>query len=314
MQFWALLVDSFHEARDRKIFWVLIAITLLIATLMLCIGFKEDRVTILFGLWESSTDYYSPLSSAGRSHITGIVVYAIMDGFLGSVGMLLMIIATAGAFPAMMQKGAIDVVLAKPIGRPKLFCYKYLGGMVFVLIQATLFVGLTFLVAGLRWRTWVPGYLVYIPLMVLMFSYVYCVSVLVAVITRSTVAAILVTLGAWVIFALVRQSTGAFELLPELKKHEQIYRVVQVVSWIPPKTADIPYLGAKWANAGVSLDMFPSSVLETGTEAERAQVQRSRQFEVEQLEIDPLASIGSSLLFEAVIVLLAMWVFCRQDF
>lgn len=314
MQFWALIVDSFHEARDRKIFWVLIGITLLVATLMLCIGFKEDRVTILFGLWEPSTDYYSPLSSAGRSHIAGLMVYAIMDVFLGSAGMLLMIIATASAFPAMLQKGAIDVLLAKPIGRPKLFFYKYLSGMVFVLIQAILFIGLTFLVAGLRWRIWVPGYLVYIPLMVLMFSYVYCVSVLVAVITRSTVAAILVTICAWVIFALIRQGPGAFELVPELKKNEQIYRAVQVVSWIPPKTADIPYLGAKWANAGVSLDMFPSSIMETGTEAERVRVRRSRDFEAEQLEIDPLASIGSSLLFEAVVVLLAMWVFCRQDF
>ena len=83
MQFWALIVDSFHEARDRKIFWVLIGITLLVATLMLCIGFKEVRVTILFGLWEPSTDYYSPTSSACRSYIARHMLYAIMAVLLG---------------------------------------------------------------------------------------------------------------------------------------------------------------------------------------------------------------------------------------
>ncbi len=103
-------------------------------------------------------------------------------------------------------------------------------------------------------------------------------------------------------------------MAPELKKHDKIHRAVQIVCWIPPKTADTPYLAAKWAKAGISLDAFPSSVMEIGTEEERAQVQRSRLFEEKQLEISPLASIGSSLVFEAVIVLLGMWAFSRQDF
>lgn len=314
MQFWALIVDSLRDARDRKIFWVLVGLTLLIVLLMLSIGFEGDRVSILFGLWESQTDYYSPLSASGRSHIVAFVVYGAMDSFLGWIGILLMIIATAGVFPALMQGGAIDVLLAKPISRPKLFLYKYVASMVFVLIQATLFVALTFLVMGLRWGVWVPGYLLCVPLLVLLFSYVYCVSVLVAVTTRSTVAAILLTIGAWTLFALIRQAPGVFEIAPDLKKHERAYRVVRVISWLPPKTADITYLGAKWAGAGMSLDMLPSSIAPAGTEADRAQMDQVRQFEREQLEISPLASIGSSLVFEAAVVLLAMWVFRRQDF
>ena len=48
MQFWALIVDSFRHTRDRKIFWVMIGISLLIATAMSLISFDEKGITIFF--------------------------------------------------------------------------------------------------------------------------------------------------------------------------------------------------------------------------------------------------------------------------
>lgn len=314
MQFWALIVDSFRESRDRKIFWVLVGITLLITLAMLSTGFSENSVSLLFGLFETETSEYSPLSVMGRSRIASLVVYFIMDMFLGFVGMCLMVVATAGVFPAIMQRGTIDILLAKPLGRPRLFLYKYLASMMFVLVQAALFVGLTFLVMGLRWRVWVPGYLLSIPLLLLLFSYVYCISVLVGVTTRSTVAAILVSLGAWVLFALIPAVPALFEMFPTMQKYERVHRAAKVVAWLPPKTADVPYLAARWADAGTSLDMFPTAVMEGGTEQDRAAMQQARELEEEQLEVSPLKSIGSSLIFEACIVALAMWRFSRRDF
>ena len=49
MQFWALIVDSFRESRDRKIFWVMLGLSLLIAAAMSCISFEQGRVNFLFG-------------------------------------------------------------------------------------------------------------------------------------------------------------------------------------------------------------------------------------------------------------------------
>ena len=86
--------------------------------------------------------------------------------------------------------GSIDVVLSKPMTRWQVFLGKYAGSMVFVFVQACIFVLLTFVVIGIRWGCWIPGYLLTIPLVLLLFSYLYCVSVWVAVYFRSTVAAV----------------------------------------------------------------------------------------------------------------------------
>ncbi len=314
MQLWTLVVDGFRESLDRKIFWVMAGFAVLVAAMMACIGMEADRVTILFGLWGIETDFYNPLSVLGRSHIAGLVVYMLTYSLLGWGGTVLMIIATAGMFPAMMRRGSIDVPLSKPLGRYRLFLYKYLASMVFVFLQASLFVGLSFLVMGIRWGVWVPGYLLSIPLLVLLFSYVYCVSVLVAVRTGSGVAATLLSIGAWVLYICPATAVQTFEQIPELKKHERIYQTMRVAAWIPPKTGDIPYLAARWAGAGISLELLPPSWMQVGTQNHRAQIDSAREMEERELAKNALLSIGSSLLFEAVIVLLAMWSFARKDY
>ncbi len=314
MQFWALVVDSFRESLDRKIFWVLIAITLVIAAAMISVGIESDRINFFFGMWDFETDHLNPLSDLGRSRIVGTVVYVLMDLFLGWVGIILMVIATAGVFPRLMEHGAIDVLLSKPMSRYRLFVYKYLATMVFVLLQAALFVGVTFLVMGLRWGVWVPGYLLSIPLLVLLFSYVYCVSVLVAVKTRSTVAAILLSIGAWVLYACPVMTLQAFDAFPSLKERERLYQAMRVASWIPPKTAEIPYIAAKWAQAGTSIDIFPTSVTAGERESDREHIERAREIEQRELDKNPVYSIGSSLLFEVVVVLWAMALFARRDY
>lgn len=314
MQFWTLVVDSFRESLDRKIFWVMAGFSVLAAATMACIGMEADRVTILFGLWDIETDHYSPLSSLGRSHIASLVVYMLTYSLLGWIGTILMIIATAGMFPAMMRRGSIDVPLSKPLGRHRLFIYKYLSSMVFVLLQAAFFVVLIFLVMGIRWGVWLPGFLLSIPLLVLLFSYIYCVSVLVAVRTGSGVAATLLSIGAWVLYVCPVIAVQTFDQFPELKKHERVYRAVRAIAWIPPKTGEIPYLAAKWAGAGTSLDVVPASVIQGGTPNDIAQIENAREIEERELAKNPFVSIGTSLAFEAVVVLLAMWSFARKDY
>jgi ABC-type transport system involved in multi-copper enzyme maturation permease subunit len=314
MQLWALIYDSFRHAVDRKIFWVLIAITVMVVLAMASIGFEQDRISFLFGAWEVENEEYNPVTLIGRTNLIGIMVYTISDIFLGWVGITLMIIATASIFPAMMEPGAVDILLSKPIARPVLFLYKYVASMVFVLAQAVIFVGLTFLVMGLRWGVWAPGYLLTIPLMLLLFSYLYCVSVLVGVYTRSSVAAILVSLAAWVTFSLMHQAPGVFEVL-ELNTNSATYQAVRGAAWIPPKTGDVPYLAARWSGAGTSMQATPSGVFDNEAYADQQQpLARAEEWEQRQLAKSPWTSIGSSLLFEAFIVFIAMRKFTRQDF
>ncbi len=311
MQLWSLIVDSLRESLDRKIFWVMIALTFLVTLTMASVGFDGDEVSFLFGWWSAKSGSYNPLTELGRSHLLGFMIYYVNEAFVWWIGVTLMIIATAGAMPSFLERGAVDVVLAKPIGRARLFLYKYLAGMVFVAVQAGVFFGLTFLVMGVRWGVWSPGYLMSAVLLVLLFSYLYCVSVFVAVKTRSAVASILLTILAWVMFAAVHQAPAVFDVVPSLKEKRTLYAVVRAASWIPPKTGDFPYLAARWAKAGTSIDSMPLLPAEMSNDP---QFQQARDAERQELEKSQVLSIGSSLLFEAVIVLWAMWSFARKDY
>lgn len=313
MQFWAFIVDSFRESLDRKIFWVIAAITLVVVLTLLCIGFEADRVTLAFGLWDVETDHFNPASISGRQHIIGVVVYALTYTVLGWMGVILMVIATAGMFPRMLDSGVIDILASKPMSRPKLFLLKYFASMVFVLFHATVFVGLTFLVMGLRWGVWVPGYLLSVFLLVILFSYIFCVSVLVGVKTRSTAAAILISLGAWFLFTAPFNTLQVVEKFPSLKEKTRVYQGLQVARWILPKTAEIPYIAANWAGAGTYIEALPMPVESRGGPSDE-DLRLARELEQEELRKNPWVSIGTSLGFEAIIVLWAMGSFARKDY
>lgn len=310
MQFWALIVDSFRESLDRKIFWVMLLITLVVAAAMFCIGFQPGSIDVLFGTWSIPTDKFTLAGKIRTDFLAGIATEWIMDNILGSLAVILALIATAGFLPSLMERGVIEVVLSKPLPRWKVFLGKYIGSLVFFFVHAVIFVVLTFFIVGFRWGAWVPGYLLGIPLTVMLFSLLYCISALVAVTTRSSVAAILITLGAWVGFAGIQSLGDAFEMYPEWKDNRTIYETATVMRWIVPKTQDLTYMARKWSGAASPLEMMG----EPKDQKDRDMLDRASQAENARLEVRPVYSIGTSLLFEAAVVLLAMWKFSRQDY
>ena len=296
------------ESLDRKIFWVLAGISVLVAAAMFCIGFEPDRVNIMFGLWEFETELFDPTSETGRENITSIAVGS-MDLIVGWIGVMLAIIATAGFFPEFMRRGAIDVLLSKPMTRAKVFLGKYIGSMVFVLLQAGLFGLLTFVVTGVRWGTWLPAYLLMIPLLVILFSYLYCVSVWVAVTMRSPIAAIFLSMAAWVVFTGVQHMDDTLEVYPKWKENRTLFYTVRTARWIVPKTHDITYLAERWTGAGSGTNLVPEI-----EDEDVEMMERVKTVEQKRREVNAIHTIGSSLAFEAFVVLWAMWIFARKDY
>ncbi len=312
MQFRAILLDSLRESLDRKVFWALLLISAIVAAAMASIGFAPDHISI-FGKLQTMTTEFNPQTVEGRGNILDIVIRLVTDVVLNWIGMLLILVATAGFLPTMLERGAIDVVLAKPIGRTRLFLYKYAAAMVFVLLQASIFAALVFLVMGLRWGVWAPRFLIVVPLAVLLFSYLYCVSALVAVTTRSTLAAILITIAAWFVFTVpqtVKQTMDGFGV----DRANTWYRLADAARWIPPKTADIAYLAARSAGTSRGLNRIFGDVPADASPTERAQWDAAQRADDEMFRASPLVSIGSSLAFEFVLVAIAAWRFNRRDF
>lgn len=309
MQTWALIADSFRESLDRKIFWVMLIIEGIVAAAMFCITFQPDQVDILFGTWVIKTDIFGAGGELRTDFLTSVLVEWIGDSVLGSVGIFLAIIATAGFIPSLLDRGTVELVASKPLPRWKLFLGRYLGSLSFILVHATLFVSVTFLIAGSRWGVWVPRYLIIIPLMVVLFSYLYCISALVGTFTRSTIASILVTIIVWIGIVGVQSTGDYFEMFPEWKEYSTAYRATQAIRWSIPKTQDITLLARKWTRAADPTTMMPDDHASA-----HDMIGRARRAEMARLQIPPVYTIGSSLLFEAVILLLALWKFSRSDY
>jgi ABC-type transport system involved in multi-copper enzyme maturation permease subunit len=53
--------------------------------------------------------------------------------------LVLALISTASIFPELIASGSIDLYLSKPISRLRLFLTKYVGGLLFVVLQMTIF-------------------------------------------------------------------------------------------------------------------------------------------------------------------------------
>lgn len=309
MQTWALIVDSFRESLDRKIFWVMLLISIAVASAMFCLSFEPHRINVLFGTWTVETDLFTVGDSLRMDMLSSVIVEYITDLVLGSIGILLALIATAGFFPALMERGGIEVLLSKPLPRWKLMLGKYIGSLTFMAVQAAIFVLLTFLVAGFRWKVWLPRYFLVVPLMILMFSFLYSVSTLVAVYTRSTVAVILITIFAWVMFTGIQSTGDYFEMYPELKEYRSAYNGVRVARWIIPKTSDLTLLARRWTKSA-----DPTDFMTKPDEHEKQMINRALNAEELRMQIPPVLTIGSSLLFEAVILAIAIWKFSRKDF
>lgn len=245
-----------------------------------------------------------PLKKVFRPTSIGQVIYIIENNLVNGIGagiaIILGVIITSFFIPNMLRKGSIDLMLAKPIHRGTLLIYKYIGGMSFMFIFAAVAVGSVWVVIGLRSGLWNPKFLLLIPLLTFAFGILYAVSTLVAVLTRSAVAALLVTLAfsglLWIIAYAYNQidqirNTPVKEILPDW-----VYSTADVVNGVLPRTRDLDVITTKLI-ADVMTDndrqKYESALLSYPNWGE---------------------TFGVSLVWIAVLLGLACWRFSRKDF
>ena len=197
----ALLLDALYQILDNKVFRLLVLLTMIPILFSFFVGFREDEIVFFFGL--RTTDYESllrslglPVGVASELRLTTIqaVQSLIIENLSGTVGILFCIAATAFFVPRMLERGTADTLFSKPVSRASLLIARYLSGVLFVFILSSVLVlgvhtGLT-LVSGYS----DPGFLWGILTLTYVFAMVHAVSTCIAVLTRSSVAAILCTL------------------------------------------------------------------------------------------------------------------------
>ena len=139
----------------------------------------------------------SPVSRTEATPIIKGIVAAIMNFFVGTLGVLAAILVTAPIIPHTFEPGAIDLLLSKPISRSLLFLTKFAGGCAFILLNAAYFIIGLWLILGLRFDLWSGRLLLSIPIFLFLFAIYYAVSSLAGVLWRNAVVSIVVTILFW---------------------------------------------------------------------------------------------------------------------
>lgn len=197
MQTWALLGDAYRELNHRKLFWVTMVISGIVVLAFATMGNNEDGLTILY--WTIpirflSTDFFS------HGEFYKFIFSELGIGFwLTWIATILAVISTASIFPDFVGSGSIDLMLSKPISRTRLFLTKFVTGLLFVALQVTVFTIASMLVIGIRGGEWEPWILISIPLVVIFYSYLFCVQAVVGMVTRSAIASIIAVLLFWML-------------------------------------------------------------------------------------------------------------------
>jgi ABC-type transport system involved in multi-copper enzyme maturation permease subunit len=390
----ALFVDAYRELSAKRLFWLVLILSGLVVAAFAVLGISPQGVTIakwtigdFGGLVTSDT---IPPDKFYKGLFSGFGI----QFWLAWIASILALVSTAGMFPDFIAGGAIELTLSKPISRLRLFFTKYATGLLFVTLQVTVFSVASFLVIGFRGKTWEPAVFLAIPIVVVFFSYLFSMCVLLGLLTRSTIASLLLTLLAWLFLfclnvsdqmilqgreinamrveALPRQIAGMERTAADQLRREFITEKVSEglprpdaeaqargmtfppdeMERVHPRLRDAreslrsaeaaaPKWDRAWRLFGMAKTVFPKTTettdllervlikdmdLEPPEDAEDDQVpswMRLSRADQQRLATRMAAAyrqrsawwvLGTSLGFEAVVLALGAWVFCRRDF
>lgn len=209
----AMFVDAYRELAAGKLFWITLALSSLVAGVFAAVGIDEEGMSVLWFRLPIPIDSGSLPPSA----LYKFLFFQFgMGVWLTWIATILGLVTTAGVIPSLISSGVIDSMVAKPISRSRLFLTRFSSGLLFAALQVTLFTTVAFLVLGIRGGEWMPAVFLAIPIVVVFFSYLFAILALVGLLTRSTIASLLLTLLIWFMLFIVNSVDGSL-----LQFHEQ---------------------------------------------------------------------------------------------
>lgn len=344
----AIFYGAYRNLNSRKLFWISLVISALVVAAFAMVGITDRGLKII--TWEIESHVLNTRVMEPDVFYKMIFVQVGVGVWLAWIATILALVSTAGIFPDLITSGSVDLYVSKPMSRARLFLTEYLAGLLFVTLQVAVFSLASFLVIGSRGGAWEPGVFVSIPLVVSLFSYLFAVCVLLGVITRSTVASLLMTLLFW--FGVAMIGAGEQGVLVQIKYEEHKVDLSQmfVVSGdgvTAHQTGDDPKpkieeakndsrgeasRGLKQAHrilygiktvlpkTGDTVELLRRSLISLAELPDQSRIpdqrfrdaQRDFQEEIENRSVAWV--VGTSLAFECVVLALAAAVFCRRDF
>lgn len=343
-----IFLDTFRLIRSQAIFYICLALSCLAALIFLCIGFYDYGLSLFFGSVEIPCELLETDGEWRKTFYLSLFQWLGIDLWLGWGAIILGLISTAAIFPNYQKSTRIGVELSKPPHRWQLFTFRYLSGMLFVLVQVLLFVSIAWLAIGWRTGAWIFEVWLAVPFVLLAFSFVYIVQIFVGVWTRSTLAGLIAGLLVWGVSNTVgfsERQMGGFAVAVEqeviemnatdLSEQEQAFIADQQQSALSIQTAHRFLHGLytispkakrttdlcgrfleKHAKGNAKLGMGLAGAILAGAPETYGQIFASENTEKKASngQGSALWIIGTSLGFELVLFMIAGWIFVRRDF
>ena len=248
------------------------------------------RFKLLFGAGEVPIDSMTPAEVV-------IDVQRTMARLLaGMFGMLVLLLAFGGTLPDLMQKGSLDLLLARPIGRARLLLFTYAGAVLTVLLVTAVIYGVCAVTLSLRSGHFSWAFVACALPTTTVFAAVFPVAMLVGVVTRHGNFAALAALACYgaadVVASLRTQFVDAGVVNGSMWK-----TVLEILWWITLKTGEIATLGV--------LRLGRSELSAAGFERFRQQFPAAA---------DALTAYGTTALFAAFFLGATILLFRRRDF
>lgn len=319
--------DTFRQSLHTRLFWVILAVTAVCVLVCLSIrvtgdlprthvdgevpaylpkteaekidpkNIEVDNVPVLSG--EMSFAFGAVTVPIGKSKVDSVRYIQLMlaGGVADTLGILLVLLWTAGFLPTFLEPNSATVLLAKPAPRWAILLGKYFGVCGFVAVHATLFVAGTWAAVGLATGVWTGEYWLAVPLLIVHFSVFYAVSAFLAVCTRSTVAAAFGTLLFWLVCWVMNFTHHRFTAFPVEGMSGVGHFFLDAGYWLLPKPLDM---------GGLFYDAMSAEKLSMPMDELRILKERGQSY--------PEASVAASLGFAAVTLGLAAYEFEQTDY
>jgi ABC-type transport system involved in multi-copper enzyme maturation permease subunit len=195
----ALARNALHQVLDNLVFRILAGLILVPIAFAFLVGFHQDEIVLAFGLqrW-SYAELYGLVDARPGLHpredtLEGLV-WLVLDNLGGTVGVLFCVAATAFFVPRLIERGSAGVVFGKPVSRTTLYLSRFGAGLSFVLLLSGVLAG------GMCLGLWLvsgyadPGILCAPLALAYVYGLTHAVSMLCGILTRSSVASLLLTL------------------------------------------------------------------------------------------------------------------------
>lgn len=217
-QTWAILLDQYRELSAKRLFWITMALSLLVVALYGSFGINERGLTFFAIQFETSP--FDSNTIPPNLLYTFVFANLAVPIWLTWIATILALVSTASIIPDFIAGGSVELALSKPISRWRLLLTKFASGLLFVTLQVGVFSLASFIVIGLRGNTWEWGIFLAIPIVVTFFSYLFCVAVLFGLLTRSTLASLLLTGLFWVLLFGLNVTDGILLQTAEARRLE----------------------------------------------------------------------------------------------